>query len=443
MLDSPIFQVIVGLIFIFSIFSVIVTQINTSIAYMFQMRARSLKEGIFGLLTDPETRAKFMAHPLVRLIPSLVQPEAKISAQAANEIVEEKPTGVSWIEPELFSQTMMDILAAYANDRLFRSLYDITGKVLEGAEKTQIVEMIRRFQNGGIGLAELQNAINTLSDPEDRGALLIQLEQLNEMRRQLQANNVESKLIPLLVGVQEVADPGMRTALETLLASAKTIDEAQVKLETWFNARMNLVSEFYKRNMTRISYIAGVVLVLVMNVDTLQISRTLWNDPIVRQAVAAMAQASLDNNTLEQQLASSEAALQETLDRLNQANTTAPAEAQNVLPEEQTIEILPEATTATNTVNDPIVDLLSLRLPLGWEYQPVEGGCPQSGIVVDPCFNGRNVWLMIPGNNPGWLGLITTKLIGWALTILAIAQGAPFWFDLLNRIAHGSRSGSS
>lgn len=440
MLDSPIFQVIIGLTFIFSIFSVMVTQVNTSVAYLFQLRARSLKDGIWGLLTDSETRAKFMAHPLIRMIPSLVQPDAKISAQDANQIAEEKPTGVSWVEPELFSQTLIDILAAYANDRLFRSLYEATGKVLEGAEKTQIIEMIRRFQNGGIGVTELQNAINSLTDPEDRGVLLIQFEQVNEMRRQLQANNEESKLIPLLAGVQEVADPGMRKALETLLASAKTVDEAQMKLETWFNARMSLVTEFYKRNMTRISYIVGIVLVVTLNIDTLQISRTLWNDPIVRETVAAAAQIALNDGSLEQQLARSQAELQAALDRLNEsgippAEVTAEAQA---LPEVQTIEILPETEIAASTSSVPrdvFTDLLSLRLPIGWEHQPVEGGCPQSEIIPDPCSNGRNTWLLMPGNNPSWFGFILAKLAGWALTVLAIAQGAPFWFDLLNRIA--------
>ncbi len=446
MLDSPIFQVIVGLTFIFSLFSVMVTQVNTSVAYLFQLRARSLKDGIFGLLTDPETRAKFMAHPLIRLIPSVIQPEAKISAQDATQMAEEKPTGVSWVEPELFSQTLMDILAAYANDRLFRSLYETTGKVLQGTEKTQIIEMIRRFQNGGIGITELQNAINSLTDPEDRGMLLIQLEQVNEMRRQLQANNEESKLIPLLAGVQEVVDPGMRKALETLLASAKTVDEAQVKLETWFNARMNLVTEFYKRNMTRISYIVGIVLVVTLNIDTLHISRTLWNDPVIRETVALAAQAAVNDRSLEQQLSQSQAELQAALDQLNESGIPAAdvtAEAQSI-PEEQSIEILSgsESAPATSTADSTIfMDLFSLRLPLGWEYQPVEGGCPQPEAVPDPCTDGRNAWLLIPGNNASWPGFMLTKLIGWGLTVLAIAQGAPFWFDLLNRIARGPRSG--
>ncbi len=50
----------------------------------------------------------------------------------------------------------------------------------------------------------------------------------------------------------------------------------------------------------------------------------------------------------------------------------------------------------------------------------------------------RNLWLLDPANNPNWLGLIVRKLLGVVVTVIAIMQGAPFWFDLLQRLVRGS-----
>ena len=33
-------------------------------------------------------------------------------------------------------------------------------------------------------------------------------------------------------------------------------------------------------------------------------------------------------------------------------------------------------------------------------------------------------------------GITTRMIVGWLLTIAAISPGAPFWFDLLGKIAH-------
>ena len=60
MFDSPILEVIVGMIFIYSLLSVLVTQINTVVATVLRLRARHLLEGITELVQDPILRAKLV-----------------------------------------------------------------------------------------------------------------------------------------------------------------------------------------------------------------------------------------------------------------------------------------------------------------------------------------------------------------------------------------------
>jgi hypothetical protein len=56
----------------------------------------------------------------------------------------------------------------------------------------------------------------------------------------------------------------------------------------------------------------------------------------------------------------------------------------------------------------------------------------QAGLS-DPRTNPRNLWnfTQINGN---WFGLLIQKIVGILASTIAASQGAPFWFDLLNRL---------
>jgi hypothetical protein len=429
MLDSPIIEVIIGMIFIYSLLSVIVTQVNTVITNLLNSRAKHLKHGIEDLLTDPVVQAKFMAHPLIRLIEPRVQPEEAISAQSAQALAASEPCRLTWIPPELFSQALMDILSANADRDIFVPLLETAEQVLVGVEKAQVREMIRRFKSSGIGVMELRNTINNLSDPNDRQALNQALTYVEEIRQELEFNNESSKLIPLLDGIRHIQDPVLQKALETLLASARSIEEAQDKIEFWFDARMDQLSEMYRRNMQYLSLLIGGLLVILLNVDSLFVARTLWDDPALRQTLVETARTQLESGQLQENIDQSQAALQQ---------------AQNATPESTPDPALPTGTPTTDEalslpveeVQETVESLLALRLPIGWASIPHSASC-QPNTFENPCADPRNLWNFAPANNPNWLGLLSHKIIGWVITIIAISQGAPFWFDLLNRIARG------
>lgn len=433
MLNSPIIEVIIGMIFIYSLLSIIVTQINTVITNVLNTRAKHLKTGIADLLTDPVIQAKFMAHPLIRLIEPKVQPEEVISAQSAEELTSTaEPCRVSWIPPEMFSQALLDILSANAGRDMFAPLLEVTEQVLEGAERAQIREMIRRFQSSGIGMTELRSAISNVGDAGDRQALLGALAQADDMRQELNLSNESSKLIPLLDGIRHIQNPVLQKALETLLASARSIEEAQDKIEFWFNARMDQLSETYKKNIQYMSLLIGVLLAMLLNVDSLFVAQTLWDDPALRATLVETARAQLESGQLQQEIDQSQTALED---------------AQNPAPEATADPSAPPAASdtantvapSTREVQETVDSLLALRLPIGWDFTSLTDGC-QSADSGAACGSLRNLWNFGPANNPNWFGLLIRKLVGWAITVIAISQGAPFWFDLLNRIARGNGS---
>ena len=218
MFDSPIVNVIFGLICIFSLLSILVTQINTLIASVLNWRGRHLKAGISLLLTDPFIRAKFLAHPLIRLVPAVVQPSAQMAEADAESVSAAAAQKVDWIPAEMFSGVLLDILNSNAETELFGLANEVCERMLNGVEKAQMREMLRRYQHGGITLADLTAFVTTsVTDPNDQSELLKALEPLATIRQPGGASDEASRLLPVLAGIDAISDDSMRTALQTLV----------------------------------------------------------------------------------------------------------------------------------------------------------------------------------------------------------------------------------
>jgi hypothetical protein len=93
---------------------------------------------------------------------------------------------------------------------------------------------------------------------------------------------------------------GTVAALSPLLHdAADDVDRFRENIEIWFNDGMDRVSGWYKRH---IAYVQGAIalgLAIAMNIDALQITRTLWREPTLRQTLVANAQQFADERTAE------------------------------------------------------------------------------------------------------------------------------------------------
>ena len=194
---SAIIEVVIGLVFVYSLLSLLVTQVNTVIVNLLNIRARHLKGGLEKMITDPVVRAKVMAHPLIRLIEPPVVPEERMTAQTAEQAVTEgKVTKVSFVAPKTFVDVLTDVLGSDAGRKLYAALYKATEPLPTSTEKSLLREQIRRFQLTGQGLDELRASINQLSNQQVKQELLQALEWFDATMEKLQIENGE--LIPLL-----------------------------------------------------------------------------------------------------------------------------------------------------------------------------------------------------------------------------------------------------
>ena len=177
--------------------------------------------------------------------------------------------------------------------------------------------------------------------------------------------------------VSEIPSAEVRTALLTLIDEAGgSLERARANIESWYDAAMDRVSGWYKRRVQKFLIVIGAIVCVLINADTISIGTALARNDALRSTVVAAAE-----NT-----------------------ERAPAARDPRAPEEKVRALRAEIN--------------QLGLPLGWafdkSFQDDARGVPH-------------------GLSPAALSWLLLKVIGLSLTVLAISQGAPFWFDILNK----------
>lgn len=65
-----------------------------------------------------------------------------------------------------------------------------------------------------------------------------------------------------------------------------TINDLRDNLQTWFDSSMERISGWYKRQLQVISFAVALLLAVSLNVDTIAIGQSLWQNPVLRAKIA-------------------------------------------------------------------------------------------------------------------------------------------------------------
>jgi hypothetical protein len=181
-----------------------------------------------------------------------------------------------------------------------------------------------------------------------------------------------------------------RAALLALLRDADGgIEGFRRSVEGWYDEQMGRVSGWYKRWAQWRLLIAGVLLAVLVNVDTLSIAHALYHDQPVRNAVVAQA-----------------------------------VSAQGC----------PDQESRDQCLKDQKKVLTDLPVPIGWSFDAAGTDC--KNYNGEACGYNPAEWVPFGWHSITDRGLdgAILKLLGWVLTGLAVALGAPFWFDALGKL---------
>lgn len=429
MLGGGIVETVIGLVFVFSLLAILVTQINGVITSLLNLRAKQLKTGIQSLITDQRLQAKVLAHPIINMVQTTVVAEAQLAEEDAKNIARIEETDVTYIPPETFVEALIGILITESDRDLFVPFQRAVQRLPNGLEKSQLREMSRQLRStfDEATLRQIYDITQRLSDEKDRKEILAKLEEFENSLQNVLGRSDD--LVPLLDGISKIVDEKFQSALRTILVSADNLEEARTKMEAWFEDQMNRVSQKFVRIIQRYSFMVALTIAVVLNVDTLHLGRILWEDDDLR---ASVAEAARDFDIPEEGVTLPS----ETVNDSGLAMTIMIAEETG----EDNVDggtTLEDVEGQADEASETLQTILDLRLPIGWQYVPVtdemiaqsrELGLP------DPRDNMLNAWNLFNGDFGDVIWNWFQKIIGLALTTIAAAQGAPFWFDLLRRL---------
>jgi len=198
----------------------------------------------------------------------------------------------------------------------------------------------------------------------------------------------------LEAGGKELPEGNVKKSVLALVQrSSRDLEAAQVAIEGWFNDAMDRVNGWYKRRTQLWTIMIALALTLVANADTIHIVRQLGTDPVLRAAVVeeAKVRAQKPRPTI-------------SVEYKDEDDPTNPTVTRN----------------EGNQLSEKELNLLGQLL--GWH-------------------DNDNVSKDKAGKD--WKRLWLERIIGWLLTILALSLGAPFWFDMLNKVMNIRFAGKS
>jgi len=327
MFNSSVLNVVIGLVFIFLLYSLLATIIQELIATWLALRANILKKGISRMLDDDAANNAvsnaFYNHPLIVFLG-----ENKFHS---------KP---SYLTAPNFSKVLIDLLRG--ND----------------------------------------------AKPGQNFNLLIQ------QSLDAACTKWQNATIP----------PQTLSYIKSLWADAQgDVEKFRSLLEQWFDDTMERASGWYKKKTQLILFIIGFVLAIIFNVDSISISKKLSHDPKLAAQLANNASIFVQNH--------------KEIGKLQQENINdSSIQKGNDTNGDPRLKLLIGKSdslidSANELINENINDANQL-LGMGWTDQSKHG----TGKI--------SIW-----DNFHWW-----SIFGWLITTLAISLGAPFWFDLLNRL---------
>jgi hypothetical protein len=208
--------------------------------------------------------------------------------------------------------------------------------------------------------------------------------------------------------LRNVLTSALDKAQDDISTTSSELDKVRKNLEDWYDRSMDRVSGWYKRRTQFALFFIGLALSVIFNLDTISIANRLLQNPALREAIAAQAQAEAQHLSA----SAPNFVLTPTAVLTPQPGATpeAPTPAAAATAQPGNVEVVRQNV---NIVHDLQDELNQLNIPLGW---------PDPNMP-DPSQGVQLMW---------WV----TKALGLFITTLAVYQGAPFWFDLLNRITN-------
>jgi hypothetical protein len=484
MFDTPLVQITLGLMLLFVLFSLLVSAILEMGVALCKSRGAALWDSIEMLLGGgaqaKSARGRIYAHPLVR---TLVPP----SSWSWKKPGPGRRTGPSYISSQTFSTALLDVL---------REPHKVLGDLERELRRTLVDLGSGDVAAAGRAAEKLASLAPQL--PADSPLTREVQPRLLALQRSLSTAGATAAHVQDITAAIDAFPDYWRAALSenaraistdlegaiTTLA-AKTaggIDDTRKAIEHWFDESMATVSGWYKRWTMAVQLGIGIVLAFALNIDTVHVIRELSTNEPLRRSIAAQADAYARTGVLEQRAITADTsrspvkvsvrstsvdaftlglpgeaagrpiALKVTggPESVLECNDQATLDTEAKAPTQALVTCLVAAGQITKrtkvsleasytvppseTATTATLDVFLLPSP-EVQYEQIEKALQATAVPI-----GWKNGTLYPEQVETRMSLVLCG-IGWLFTALAGSLGAPFWFDLLKRVANLRASG--
>jgi len=416
MIDNIVLDVAIGLIFIFTIYSLLATIISEMVAHVFAYRGRMLERGLEQML-DGENHSFYWWQKIGNYLLAFWG-EGKLTKS-------NKPLSDRAVTYSREGKAFMKNTVLYKKTRLFAAQVTSHAFYTRSTEKSVFSK-----KPAYLSSATFSNILIDLLCP----SASTQPTGLHEINHAIDKHRVAGRPIPS--DTEKILRIFIRQANGDMQAFRSLI-------ENWYSDTMGRVSGWYKRQTFWILLIIGLILAIGFNVSTIGIVRKLSNDKDLREAMIKSATDYV---------------------KANQANLGALPKDPNPAVDEKTNEKqdINKGIEQIKKIYSENIEAQNTSLGLGWgdfgyrtdslawlkkrnslskrvqklEMQNNTNPAYQAQLIaakhhleifdcnpIQPRGFGRAFCTIVSFEN----------IFGFIITALAISLGAPFWFDLLNK----------
>jgi|SRR5690349_9914712 len=468
---GPIGEVAIGIIFVWIVLSMTTIQFQEWISTRLDKRARDLEDAIHEMLANPNLKAQFYDHPVIRSLtakkrkePSRIPPWF-YRYPILRGFTKEKRKLPSYIPSQQFSLALFDIIRTAGTESsliqqgILKIRDDLQNEEKVPVDQAVIIELnlLSDLARGAAateaGTAFTRNSLALLKKKAEEFSLkypnlspLMEAALDEAKSRKADINNLlKNRKIPKGkdpftdvergIAALSVISPEFNQTLNALLLNIEEyitggetkLAKARQSVEKWFDDSMDRVSGVFKRYSQTMALIIGFVIALIVNVDSITLTLYLWREPSVRDILAAKA-----------------------------------TEFQLDLPNQS----LPGQTSPYNAIQDFRDQFSGLNLPIGWTLKdkedplfqasnssessackPLPHGNDYFGVPFYDYGISQNIPFLknkcLMPTQPDHSTNVFIKLLGILVTAIAARQGAPFWFDILKRAVNLRGTGPS
>ena len=301
-----------------------------------------------------------------------------------------------------------------------------------------------KYSLGKLSNEERQLCINTALNK-------LTLEQRKIYRNYQSYDQIQDLLSRVPPSVKQSLAILARRAQTKVQETEKQINQFRNEVSIWFDRSMNRASGVYKRNAKGVAIMIGFSIALLSNADTFHIIGRLSGDGDLRQVItqraANLTQSSAINNPNQREITREDlrllkqetnAVLQEVAFPIQWTPANLTQQFNCVAPNQPQTGNTPALSNAAPSDSNAASSDSNAAPSDSNKWSSFYSACLSPSRTVKDEFSlplfGEVMWNRLP--------ILGRILLGWLVSGIAIAMGAPFWFDLMSKLMNVRNTGT-